>query len=71
MGAKMGWIQIKMGHPLAQNGAALAPFRANGTHPSVRHRSKYIYIYIFINMISYWARCACQICGVSCMRTQM
>ena len=26
----MGWIQIKMGHPLAQNGAALAPFRAKG-----------------------------------------
>ena len=22
-----------MGHPLAQNGAALAPFRANGAHP--------------------------------------
>ena len=34
MGVKMGWIQIKMGHPLAQNGAALAPFRANGAHPS-------------------------------------
>ena len=31
MGVKMGWIQIKMGHPLARNGAALAPFRA---HPS-------------------------------------
>ena len=35
MGVKMGWIQIK---PLAQNGAengaALAPFRANGAHPS-------------------------------------
>ena len=30
----MGWIQIKMGHPLTQNGAALAPFRANGAHPS-------------------------------------
>ena len=30
MGVKMGWIQIKMGHPLARNGAALAPFRANG-----------------------------------------
>ena len=29
------WIQIKMGHPLAQNGAALAPFRANGAHPSL------------------------------------
>ena len=38
MGVKMGWIQ--MGHPLARNGAALAPFRANGAHPS-------IYIYIF------------------------
>ena len=24
MGVKMGWIQIKMGHPLARNGAALA-----------------------------------------------
>ena len=35
MGVKMGWIQIKMGHPLAQNGAALAPFRANGAHPSI------------------------------------
>ena len=35
MGVKMGWIQIKMGHPLARNGAALAPFRANGAHPSV------------------------------------
>ena len=34
MGVKMGWIQIKMGHPLAQNGAAFAPFRANGAHPS-------------------------------------
>ena len=32
MGVKMGLIQIKMGHPLAQNG--LAPFRANGAHPS-------------------------------------
>ena len=41
MGVMMGWIQIKMGHPLAQNGAengaALAPFRANGAHPSI-HR---------------------------------
>ena len=26
MGVKMGWIQIKMSHPLAQNGAALAHF---------------------------------------------
>ena len=34
MGVKMGWIQIKMGHPLARNGAALAPFRANRAHPS-------------------------------------
>ena len=34
MGVKMGWIQIKMGHPLARNGAALTPFRANGAHPS-------------------------------------
>ena len=24
----------KMGHPLAQHGASLAPFRANGAHPS-------------------------------------
>ena len=31
MGVKMGW----MGHPLARNGAALAPFRANGAHPRV------------------------------------
>ena len=30
-GVKMGLIQIKMGHLLAQDGAALAPFRANGT----------------------------------------
>ena len=34
----MGWIQIKMGHLLAQNGAengaALATFRANGAYPS-------------------------------------
>ena len=37
MGVKMGWIQIKMGHPLARNGAALAPFRANGAHPSSNH----------------------------------
>ena len=31
----MCWIQIKMGHSLAQNGALLAPFCANRTHPSV------------------------------------
>ena len=37
MGVKMGWIQIEMGHPLARNGAALAPFRANGAHPSTIH----------------------------------
>ena len=36
MGVKMGWIQIEMGHLLARNGAALAPFRANGAHPSYR-----------------------------------
>ena len=30
-----GVIQIKMGHPLARNGAAIAPFRANGAHPSI------------------------------------
>ena len=47
-----------MGHPLARNGAALAPFRANGAHPSARHRSKYIYSKI---SISYWARYACQL----------
>ena len=35
MGVKMGWIQIEMGHPLARNGAALAPFRANRAHPSI------------------------------------
>ena len=45
MGVKMGWIQIKMGNPLAQNGAALAPFRANGAHLSMylyflNHRSE-------------------------------
>ena len=39
MGVKMGWIQIKMGHPLARNGAALAPFRANGAHPSYNIQS--------------------------------
>ena len=27
----MGWIQIKMDHPLG----ALSPFRANGAHPSL------------------------------------
>ena len=32
MDVKMCWIQIKMGHPLAQHG--VAPFRANGAHPS-------------------------------------
>ena len=38
MGVKMCWIQMEMGHPLARNGrqhgASLAPFRANGAHPS-------------------------------------
>ena len=44
MGVKMGWIQIKMGHPLARNGAALAPFRANGAHPShMTNLVQYIY----------------------------
>ena len=43
MGVKMGWIQIKMGHPLARNGAALAPFRANGAHPSY-----YLYIIVLV-----------------------
>ena len=28
-------VKIKMGHTLAQNGAALTPFRANGAHPSL------------------------------------
>ena len=71
MDVKIGWIQIKMGHPLAQNGAeneaALAPFHANGAHPSARHRSKYIHVFskISINMISYWARCAHQIYKIS------
>ena len=32
MGVKMCWIQIKMDHPLAQNG--VTPFRANRAHPS-------------------------------------
>ena len=40
MGVKMGWIQIKMVHPLAQNGAVLTPFRANGAHPSLRRTWK-------------------------------
>ena len=40
MSVKMGWIQIKMGHPLARNGAALAPFRANGAHPSTENRRR-------------------------------
>ena len=35
MGVKICWIQIKMGHPLAQHGALLAQFRANGAHPSI------------------------------------
>ena len=37
MSVKMCWIQIKhkMGHPLVQHGASLAPFCANGAHPSV------------------------------------
>ena len=34
MGVKMCWIQIKMGNPLAQNGASLALFCAIGAHPS-------------------------------------
>ena len=41
MGVKMGWIQIKMGHPLARNGAALTPFRANRAHPSCRDIFQY------------------------------
>ena len=44
MGVKMGWIQIKSGHPLTQNGAALAPFCANGAHPSsYRHTPWFIF----------------------------
>ena len=39
MGVKTGWIQIKMGHLLAQNGAALAPFCANRAHPSIYLKS--------------------------------
>ena len=46
-----------MGHPLARNGAALAPFRANGAHPSnldlclalssmMRMLSKYVPTYV-------------------------
>ena len=46
MGVNMGWIQIKMGHPLAQNGAALAPFRANGAHPIAT------YSYLYLNLLS-------------------
>ena len=34
MGVKMCRIWIKMGLPLAQHGASLAPFHANGAHPS-------------------------------------
>ena len=45
---------LDTGHPLAQNGAengaALAPFRANGAHPSARHRSKYIYTAVLQNL---------------------
>ena len=26
---------LDVGHPLAQNGVALAPFRADGAHPSI------------------------------------
>ena len=43
MGVKMGWIQ--MGHPLARNGAALAPFRANGAHPSFSNAEKFRRLY--------------------------
>ena len=42
MGVKMGWIQINMGHPLARNGAALAPFRAKGAHPSIVKPNSYL-----------------------------
>ena len=52
MGVKMGWIQIKMGHPLARNGAALAPFRANGAHPST----------------SCWVVLVCVPCSCACVR---
>ena len=51
MGVKMGWIQIKMGHPLARNGAALTPFRANRAHPSVN--GKYIYLDLCLACIKF------------------
>ena len=35
MGVKAGWIQIKMGHLLAQNGAVLAPFCANRVYSCI------------------------------------
>ena len=34
-GCKDGLDTEKDGSPLARNGAALAPFRANGAHPSL------------------------------------
>ena len=32
MGVKMCYMHIKMGNPLTQNGASLAPFHASGAH---------------------------------------
>ena len=69
MGVKMGWIQIKMGHPLAQNGAengaALAPFRANGAHPSIlssmmRMLSKYVRMYVHLHIAHAHSDVACR-----------
>ena len=50
MGVKMGWIQIKMGHPLARNGAALAPFRANGAQPSLHIILLVCVLYVTLSM---------------------
>ena len=41
-----------MGHPLARNGAALAPFRANGAHPSCTARFAHAYMYYLAPKIS-------------------
>ena len=53
MGVKMGWIQIKMGNPLARNGAALAPFRANRAHPSNVHAS--VLLHCILLLLTHWA----------------
>ena len=62
MGVKMGWIQ--MGHPLARNGAALAPFRANGAHPS-KYLDLCLALSSMMRMLSKYVRTS------SRMRTQM